>query len=574
MRIFGGITKIEEQDDGSLKVFGVASSGCRDDAGEIVTPDAMKGALPDYALYPALREMHQPSAAGRTLEAEVDADGFTRIVAHVVDPVAIAKVKSKTYAGFSIGGKVLQRDTADRTIITAIKLSEISLVDRPANPEASIDLWKADLGELTPMADYTPTNDEVKARAGDMAKAAGKPDRAKDFLVKAREALVAEHDAPAVVEAVGAPVYDPAIVEAVDKAAGGLTPEVRADVLAKVAADASGEDLDDIVTKAIAEFQAAREPVEEPDAAAVLAAAIAKAKEADKPVEAAVSPLDLVKTAAALRLVLAASEGKLTKGLWSVARLCEIIEALTWLQQDTTWEAAGENDGSTIPADIATHIAGLLSCLQSMVSEEAAEIVEAYQDQGMDIDLDVTGGDAVIIEAATSILDLAKADEVLMAKVGARHSKADATNIQAAHDALAKLGAMCDPDNTPADEADKAAKLAKAAFLDEKALEAAAALTKQSADLADLRKHAAGEADRTAAAIDGALAKFRKEPLPPKTAASTHAAIGKPDDATPGADGPDDVQKAELTAWWAGLTPEQRALEAMKSTFRSPVQAR
>jgi hypothetical protein len=141
MRLFGSLTKIEDQPDGTLKVFGVASTGARDDAGEVVLPEAMKAALPDYARYPALREMHQPTAAGRTLEATVDEDGATRIVAHVVDPVAIAKVKSRTYAGFSIGGRVLARDPKDATVITKIKLSEISLVDRPANPEAVIDLW-------------------------------------------------------------------------------------------------------------------------------------------------------------------------------------------------------------------------------------------------------------------------------------------------------------------------------------------------------------------------------------------------------------------------------------------------
>ena len=65
MRLFGEITKIEDQPDGTLKVYGVASTGARDDAGEIVLPEAMKAALPDYARYPALREMHQPTAAGR-----------------------------------------------------------------------------------------------------------------------------------------------------------------------------------------------------------------------------------------------------------------------------------------------------------------------------------------------------------------------------------------------------------------------------------------------------------------------------------------------------------------------------
>jgi HK97 family phage prohead protease len=183
MHIFGALTKIEEQPDGTLKVYGVASTGARDDAGEIVRPEAMKAALPDYARYPALREMHQPTAAGRTLEATVDEDGVTRIVAHVVDPVAIAKVKSKTYAGFSIGGRVLARDRGDATVITKIKLSEISLVDRPANPEAVIDLWKADLGP-------PPSNEAVKTKAAALAAAAGRSGAWKDYVAKARAALI------------------------------------------------------------------------------------------------------------------------------------------------------------------------------------------------------------------------------------------------------------------------------------------------------------------------------------------------------------------------------------------------
>jgi HK97 family phage prohead protease len=187
MRLFGELTKIEDQPDGTLKVYGVASTGTRDDAGEIVLPDAMKAALPDYARYPALREMHQPSAAGRTLEASVDEDGATRIVAHVVDPVAIAKVKSRTYSGFSIGGRVLARDATDATVITKIKLSEISLVDRPANPEAVIDLWKAEVVDGPPAA---PGNEAVKARAAEMARAAGRPAAWKDYVAKARAALI------------------------------------------------------------------------------------------------------------------------------------------------------------------------------------------------------------------------------------------------------------------------------------------------------------------------------------------------------------------------------------------------
>jgi hypothetical protein len=42
-----------------------------------------------------------------------------------------------------VGGKVLARDKDDRKIITKILLTEISLVDRPSNPQARFDVWKA-----------------------------------------------------------------------------------------------------------------------------------------------------------------------------------------------------------------------------------------------------------------------------------------------------------------------------------------------------------------------------------------------------------------------------------------------
>ncbi len=143
MILYGELTKLEPQDDGTLKVHGVASSGARDSSGEVVAPAAMRAALPGYMAFGAIREMHQPRAAGAALYAEVDEEGATRICAHVVDPTAVKKVRAGVYKGLSIGGKVLARDPADARVITSIRLDEISLVDRPCNPEAVIDLWKA-----------------------------------------------------------------------------------------------------------------------------------------------------------------------------------------------------------------------------------------------------------------------------------------------------------------------------------------------------------------------------------------------------------------------------------------------
>ncbi len=188
MRIYGEITKLEPLDDGTLKVVGVASSGAVDEADERVSPAAMKAALPAYMRFGALREMHGLSAAGATLSAEVDGTGQTRIEAHVVDPVAVKKVRLGVYKGFSIGGRVLEHDPADHKVITALKLDEISLVDRPCNPEAVIHMWKAD--GLSPPASRGPTNAEVVAKAIELAAAAGKRGRHTEFVVKARQALI------------------------------------------------------------------------------------------------------------------------------------------------------------------------------------------------------------------------------------------------------------------------------------------------------------------------------------------------------------------------------------------------
>lgn len=213
MKLYGAITKIEAQDDGAIKVVGIASTGAIDDADERVLPEAMKAALPAYMRFGALREMHGLSAAGATLSAEVGEDGATRIEALVVDPVAVKKVQHGVYKGFSIGGKVLARDPNDRKVITRLKLNEISLVDRPCNPEAVIDMWKADLGGRP----VGPSNVAVIERAIAMARAAGKPGRHSEFVVKARQILLDEGtDAPADDETT--PADDSAPAEADDQA--------------------------------------------------------------------------------------------------------------------------------------------------------------------------------------------------------------------------------------------------------------------------------------------------------------------------------------------------------------------
>lgn len=142
--IFAMITKIDEE---NRTVFGYASTQDRDQQGEIILRSAIEDALPDYMRWGNVREMHQPSAVGNAIEAVPDGKGLW-FGAKVVDDRAWAKCKAKVYKGFSIGGRVTARDDDDKSIITALELTEISLVDRPANPEAVFEIVKRAKGTM------------------------------------------------------------------------------------------------------------------------------------------------------------------------------------------------------------------------------------------------------------------------------------------------------------------------------------------------------------------------------------------------------------------------------------------
>jgi phage head maturation protease len=156
MKLYADISKTEEQEDGTIKVYGFASSQSVDSDGEIVTSEAIRTAIPDYMKFGAVREMHDSKkAAGTALEMKVEDDGRTTFAAHITDPVAVTKVKTGTYKGFSIGGRALTKERGnvqkgEATKITELKLVEVSLVDRPANPDAILTCFKADEVEKPP----------------------------------------------------------------------------------------------------------------------------------------------------------------------------------------------------------------------------------------------------------------------------------------------------------------------------------------------------------------------------------------------------------------------------------------
>lgn len=201
-KLYAEIAKMEAQDDGTVKVWGYASSEAVDSDGEIIAAEAMKAAIPDYMKFGAVREMHGSNAAGTAIEINVEDDGRTFFGAHIVDPVAVTKVKTGVYKGFSIGGSVTARDELNKSQITGLKLTEISLVDRPANPDAVFTCFKADKpkdGEEAADKDDEPADKTDETPADDAEKADGdkkddKEDDKKDEAEKSASVELSESE--------------------------------------------------------------------------------------------------------------------------------------------------------------------------------------------------------------------------------------------------------------------------------------------------------------------------------------------------------------------------------------------
>lgn len=166
MQLYGSFQKLEETHDGTIIVEGIASSEAVDADGEVMCADAIKAAIPEYMKFANVREMHQNKAAGVALDVWMEGN-LTKIKAHIIDRDAIAKIKGGVYKGFSVGGKILKRDEYNKKLIKAIKLSEISLVDRPCNAQAVFEVWK---GEDMKPAPEAAQEGEPKATETEVAK--------------------------------------------------------------------------------------------------------------------------------------------------------------------------------------------------------------------------------------------------------------------------------------------------------------------------------------------------------------------------------------------------------------------
>jgi hypothetical protein len=147
---FFEIVKADKNADGTLMVYGKATDDSIDMDQQICDSTWLDSAMPEWFKSGGnIREQHSSIAAGVAKEYERKKDGHY-IHALVVDPASVKKVDLGVLKGFSIGIKnprITRDEKAANGRIVDGTIVEVSLVDRPANPNCQLVLAKSIDGE-------------------------------------------------------------------------------------------------------------------------------------------------------------------------------------------------------------------------------------------------------------------------------------------------------------------------------------------------------------------------------------------------------------------------------------------
>jgi hypothetical protein len=223
--IFLPLTKVDED---QRLVYGRITQEELDKAGEVMDYETSKPFFEKWSqgIEAAsgglskgnVRVMHQAQVAGKLTSIDFnDDDKAIDVCSKIVDDNEWEKVLEGCYTGFSVGGSYAKRWTDAGVKKYTANPTEVSIVDNPCITSATFMLTKADGSEQEIMfksapeaevaeegdavveetaevvTDYTPTNDELTARAEKLAKDAGTPALWANHVDTAREQLVKEH---------------------------------------------------------------------------------------------------------------------------------------------------------------------------------------------------------------------------------------------------------------------------------------------------------------------------------------------------------------------------------------------
>jgi phage head maturation protease len=446
MKIYLPIAKVDAE---CREVWGYASTEARDDQGELVKRDALIAALGDYMRFANIREMHQLSAVGVAQEAAVDDKGLY-VGARIVDDRAWQKVVEGVYKGYSIGGRVTQRDPADYKTITGLVLNEISLVDRPANPEAVFDYWKAagasDMADArfnppiqiwacgVPEHRHLAKADALKCQEHGLVYGGGlqtsETGRSETELITAAKSAIAAADG--------------ALDEGQDNI-GGIAPYSTTEY-ADPGYQTDGKKRYPVDTER--HIRAAWNFINRPsNARRYTVEQLGKIKA--KIIAAWKKEIDEEGPPSANKNVNAGPDLEqisLTKALWDVGHVARIILDLDWLKESLSVEASMEGDDSPQAARLQVIIAELCIFLNALVAEETGEILDDSEIGSGPVVPDVQNG--LVMAAGTAgtalIADICKAGNPKMRRFAtallakARHSEGDQALLDLAYHSVDK----------------------------------------------------------------------------------------------------------------------------------------
>lgn len=448
-----------------------------------------------------VRSMHGNCAAGKITEINFDdVEKAIDISAKIVDDNEWEKCLEGVHTGFSIGGRYIKRwaEPINGKMVQRYTAapSEISIVDRPCIPTAKFfSIHKRD-GSIVEKAfvDHTPSveivegkivlktfstptdatsgvndYDEEGAKKPPKSKKKPKQDPAQEDELSAKRA---KKMSPKMTARTQNPNADDAFDEDANDATSYGKRDFSDDERSSMAD--SGEAMPDgsfpiktakDVKNAVLAHGRAKDPVKAKAHIKSRAKAIGATKHLPddwkKSDEGDMQKVDVTTLdQKQLEKFWKAHGGKffgddaLAKGVYDVASLASLITQLTYLCNSATTERRIEGDESTVPEQLRSAAAELLSVLSDMASEESGEIKEGTTAE--DVLRDIATGQvsgvpslmgpglycADVGELAKSLRTALFGADVLE-KRGARNSKKDMDLLQKAHDALCELGASC-----------------------------------------------------------------------------------------------------------------------------------
>lgn len=504
-RVFVPLVKVDEE---QRLVHGIITAEELDQAGEMMDYETSK---PNFEKWSSdiekssgglskgnLRVMHGLSVAGKLTDLVFDDDAKQiEVCAKIVDDAEWNKVIEGCYTGFSVGGKYGKKwnEVVDGQSIkkfTAVP-NEVSLVDNPCVKSATFQLVKADGAEEEiafvhtdalekggdyklkgkkakksdkaeaeaeakdeekkegAMAEKTVTNEQVAAKATEMAKAAGDDKPWVDYIEAAREELLKASDedqtdegeaAAKEVEAAEAAIE----AENADDSSGEVVEKATPAGVKQVWTASDGETFEK-KADAVAHEESLQKAAVEPTAAEVLAERLRKAEQIEEEAEpVSIFSLDRIEDLHKAYVELEtprAEDGSpiMEKGMHTVSRFADMLRCTADLARTIKAEGKLEEDAddANVAESLKTQLGTFGEVFMTYAQQQVAELIAR-----LDKDMSPARAYDYYYHAAGSDNDLAKTVVEMMDAV--------ADEVPAAEEALQKAATLWG--FVPAEQAD------------------------------------------------------------------------------------------------------------------------